>query len=189
MRLRRRPRDASLPVPAHERRHFNALATLAAHLLPPLGYRACEHGVHRQFFVHPSIESVLLFAAPWFQRDKLAGMGSAKRRKQRVPPSSADAARSAGAKSSSTEVRASRFRLAGDDYVVLSYPKAELAAPAALTSTEQTIFSALLSGQSNGEIALSRDRSLRTVANQVAAIFGKLGVGSRAELFAKYSGR
>lgn len=31
--------------------------------------------------------------------------------------------------------------------------------------------------------------SLRTVANQAAAIFTKLGVGSRAELFAKYSGR
>jgi DNA-binding NarL/FixJ family response regulator len=56
-----------------------------------------------------------------------------------------------------------------------------------LTSTERVVFSALLAGQSNQQIATSRDRSLRTVANQVAAVFAKLGVGSRAELFARYA--
>jgi len=62
-------------------------------------------------------------------------------------------------------------------------------ASADLTFAEQAVFSALLSGQSNQEIAASRGRSLRTIANQVAAIFQKLGVGSRAELVAKVSAR
>jgi DNA-binding NarL/FixJ family response regulator len=78
--------------------------------------------------------------------------------------------------------------LADEDYIVLSYPHAALSAPAVLTSTEQVIFSALLRGQSNQDIATSRGRALRTVANQVAAIFQKLGVGSRAELVTKFSG-
>jgi DNA-binding NarL/FixJ family response regulator len=78
--------------------------------------------------------------------------------------------------------------MAGADYVVISYPHAAFAAPATLTSTEQAIFSALLSGQSKQQIAASRGRAVRTIANQVAAIFQKLGVGSRVELVAKFSG-
>ncbi|HWZ90380.1 MAG TPA: helix-turn-helix transcriptional regulator [Polyangiaceae bacterium] len=78
--------------------------------------------------------------------------------------------------------------MAGEDYVVLSYPHAGFSAPAALTTTEQAVFTALLDGQSNQQIATSRGRALRTVANQVAAIFQKLGVSSRAELVAKFSG-
>jgi len=88
----------------------------------------------------------------------------------------------------STELRTTEFEFAGDDYVVLSYPHAAAAPPPALTSTEQAIFTALLDGQSNHKIAARRGRALRTVANQVAAIFQKLGVGSRAELAAKFSG-
>jgi DNA-binding NarL/FixJ family response regulator len=40
----------------------------------------------------------------------------------------------------------------------------------------------LLSGASNAEIARLRRTSVRTVANQVAAILKKLGAGSRTEL-------
>jgi DNA-binding NarL/FixJ family response regulator len=94
-------------------------------------------------------------------------------------------ARLADAEPLATELRATRFRLAGDDFVVVSYQQSDLAAPASLTSTERVVFSALLAGQSNQQIATSRGRSLRTVANQVAAVFAKLGVRSRAELFAK----
>lgn len=112
-----------------------------------------------------------------------------RKRKERVTQSSrlGAGARGAGAKAPAPGLRATRFRLAGDDYVVLSYPRSDLAAPAVLTSTERVVFSALLAGQSNQQIATSRDRSLRTVANQVAAVFAKLGVGSRAELFARYA--
>jgi DNA-binding NarL/FixJ family response regulator len=54
-----------------------------------------------------------------------------------------------------------------------------------LSPTEQLVFERLLAGDTNGEIAHSRRTSPRTVANQIAAIFRKLGVGSRRELVAQ----
>lgn len=95
----------------------------------------------------------------------------------------------ASAPSSEGDRRVTRFRWAEDDYVVLSYPPATPPPSTGLTASEQAVFLALLAGQSNREIAESRGRSQRTVANQVASIFHKLGVGSRAELVAKHSGR
>ena len=118
-------------------------------------------------------------------------MSPAERRKHKQRSSSSPLLgdpHPAGAEPASTGLRAARFQLAGEDYAVLSYPHPAFAPPAVLTSTEQEIFSALLNGQSNQQIATSRTRALRTVANQVAAIFQKLGVGSRAELMAKFSG-
>jgi DNA-binding NarL/FixJ family response regulator len=73
--------------------------------------------------------------------------------------------------------------MAGERLLVVSFPlpKPELEP---LTESEQDIARLLLEGCSNAEIAQIRGRSLRTVANQVASIFRKLGVGSRAELAA-----
>jgi DNA-binding NarL/FixJ family response regulator len=112
-----------------------------------------------------------------------------RKHKQRSAQSARHADARTGAEPAAAGLRTARFQLAGDDYIVLSYPHAAVAAPAALTSTERAIFSALLSGQSNPQIAASRGRALRTIANQVAAIFHKLGVSSRAELVAKFSAR
>jgi DNA-binding NarL/FixJ family response regulator len=42
----------------------------------------------------------------------------------------------------------------------------------------------VLEGKSNAEIAHARGKSVRTVANRVASIVRKLGIGSRSELFA-----
>ncbi|MEZ4372298.1 MAG: LuxR C-terminal-related transcriptional regulator [Polyangiaceae bacterium] len=55
-----------------------------------------------------------------------------------------------------------------------------------LTLAERQITSDMAQGLTNREIAARRGRSLRTVANQVASIFSKTGVASRAELFAKW---
>jgi DNA-binding NarL/FixJ family response regulator len=44
---------------------------------------------------------------------------------------------------------------------------------------------ALLEGKTNSEIAAARDTSVRTVANQVGAMFRKLGVHSRPEFVVK----
>ena len=44
-------------------------------------------------------------------------------------------------------------------------------------------------GGSNAQIARARGTSARTVANQVASVFVKLGVASRRELLAKLAGR
>ncbi len=54
-----------------------------------------------------------------------------------------------------------------------------------LTEAERDVVLGVVSGLSNAEIAARRSASPRTVANQLAAIFRKLGVDSRAELTAK----
>jgi DNA-binding NarL/FixJ family response regulator len=53
-----------------------------------------------------------------------------------------------------------------------------------LTSAECNVLQGLLKGLSNPQIAAIRKSAVRTVANQVAKIFAKLGVRSRAELLA-----
>ena len=46
----------------------------------------------------------------------------------------------------------------------------------------------LLDGKSNKAIAAARATSERTVANQLASIYRKLGVNSRSELASRLSG-
>ena len=53
-----------------------------------------------------------------------------------------------------------------------------------LTRAEEEVARAAIGGLSNAEIATMRGRSERTIANQLASIFRKLGVTSRAELAA-----
>ncbi len=60
-----------------------------------------------------------------------------------------------------------------------------LAAPAGLTDAELTVARLVALGRSNAEIARLRARSVRTIANQVAAILRKLGVTSRVEIAAR----
>jgi DNA-binding NarL/FixJ family response regulator len=57
-----------------------------------------------------------------------------------------------------------------------------------LTETERGIVAAVLRGDTNAEIAAARGTSPRTVANQIARVFKKLGVGSRSELAAYVAG-
>jgi DNA-binding CsgD family transcriptional regulator len=51
-----------------------------------------------------------------------------------------------------------------------------------LSEAEREVVLAILDGRSNADIALARGRSVRTVANQAASAFRKLGVRSRSEL-------
>lgn len=70
----------------------------------------------------------------------------------------------------------------GEHLVVVSVPIAVGAADAPLTRAERAIAEDVAAGRSNAEIAQRRGRSVRTVANQLAALYRKLGVGSRSEL-------
>jgi DNA-binding CsgD family transcriptional regulator len=56
-----------------------------------------------------------------------------------------------------------------------------------LSPVESEVATFILAGLTNAEIARRRGTSVRTVANQVASLFRKLGVGSRLELLAKAS--
>jgi DNA-binding NarL/FixJ family response regulator len=55
-----------------------------------------------------------------------------------------------------------------------------------LTSTEVELLRALLRGASNAEIAAMRQKSVKTVSNQVSALLSKCGAASRAELAARW---
>jgi DNA-binding CsgD family transcriptional regulator len=67
------------------------------------------------------------------------------------------------------------------DLVVLSFSLRQEGC-AALTPAESEVAALVLVGRSNADIARVRGASKRTVANQVASVFRKLGVRSRLEL-------
>jgi DNA-binding NarL/FixJ family response regulator len=79
-------------------------------------------------------------------------------------------------------LRARRFKVGTDQLVVFSFPLKTVALPGVLTSSERAVALAMLAGLSNAAIARQRGTSVRTVANQVAAIFRKLGGSSRSGL-------
>jgi DNA-binding NarL/FixJ family response regulator len=59
---------------------------------------------------------------------------------------------------------------------------------AKLSPSEREVAALMLHGRDNASIASLRGTSVRTTANQVASIFAKLGVHSRAQLAAKAHG-
>lgn len=81
-------------------------------------------------------------------------------------------------------LRAKQFEIDGEEYAVLVYPlpTPSPAVPARLTAAEAHIVDLVLRGFTNEEIAAKRSSSPRTVANQLQAIYRKLGIGSRIEL-------
>jgi DNA-binding CsgD family transcriptional regulator len=74
-------------------------------------------------------------------------------------------------------------RAAGEDLVVISMPvDPDTDRAHGLTRAEREVAKDVLAGHSSATIARRRGRSPRTIANQLAAIYRKLGVSSRAEL-------
>ena len=69
----------------------------------------------------------------------------------------------------------------------LRFPAWSAEAMLGLTVAERGVVAGLLEGRSYSQIAAARGRSLRTVANQVASAYRKLGVGSRLELVARFA--
>lgn len=55
-----------------------------------------------------------------------------------------------------------------------------------LTSAERAVLVGIFAGHTNADIARARNVAPRTIANQVATLFRKLNVTSRAELVASY---
>jgi DNA-binding CsgD family transcriptional regulator len=81
-------------------------------------------------------------------------------------------------------LRASALRVGNGRYLLLSLPRVGTV-PDGLTPAERQVALAVLAGLSNAEVARMRGSSPRTVANQLATIYRKLGVRSRAELAAR----
>ncbi len=92
-------------------------------------------------------------------------------------------------------LEAHSFKIGSDEYILLSFPVGAeapwLDGLDRLTASERDVVARVLRGQSNAAIASVRGTSPRTIANQLAAIYAKLGVRSRRELGAKrdFAGR
>ena len=93
-------------------------------------------------------------------------------------------ARREGADAMSDERDAYTLQLGDETLMVVSTP-ATVPIPMSLSPSEGEVLRLLLMGLSNLEIAERRGTSVKTVANQVSAIFRRLRVGSRHELLAR----
>lgn len=90
----------------------------------------------------------------------------------------------------SPELELFELELGGEAYVVMSLPAAATAgADAVLSAAEVEVANDAAAGLSNLAIANKRGRSPRTIANQLASIYRKLGIASRAELAARLLNR
>jgi DNA-binding NarL/FixJ family response regulator len=85
--------------------------------------------------------------------------------------------------------RLAEFELSGESLAVASYELLDEARLAPLTDAEREIALALLRGATNQAIADERGTALQTVANQIAQLYAKLNVHSRAELGAALGAR
>ena len=74
------------------------------------------------------------------------------------------------------------------ELIALGCHAAEPVAFAELTLAEQAVISLALAGLTNAEIAQKRKRSQRTIANQLASSYRKLGINSRTELASAAAG-
>lgn len=84
------------------------------------------------------------------------------------------------------EVQSVSLQLAGEELRVVSWaPGVTRESLASLSASEREVAHAAAQGMSNTEIASTRSTSVRTVANQLATIYRKLGVRSRMELVRK----
>jgi DNA-binding NarL/FixJ family response regulator len=96
-------------------------------------------------------------------------------------------ARSAAVLEAPADLDVRFVRRNGEQLAVLSFAWRELRIPTVVTEAEKAVIDAVIRGRSNAQIASERGRSARTIANQIASIFKKLGVHSRSELIARYT--
>ena len=75
--------------------------------------------------------------------------------------------------------RLSELELAGDSYVVVSALRPDRQFPVPLSLAEAAVVRSLIAGQTHAQISGERATSRRTVANQLATAFRKLGVSGR----------
>ena len=84
-----------------------------------------------------------------------------------------------------TDLRGWELEVDGHVFVLFEWEATAPAEPAQLTLAERDVLRGILRGESNATIAERRGTKTGTVANQVAALFRRLGVRSRAELLGR----
>ena len=100
----------------------------------------------------------------------------------KVPVLLAMAAHAARAPASTYAARCFDVRAGNTPYTAVSAKRPDSCLANVLSRTEFTVARLLIEGNSHGQISAIRGKSERTIANQLAAAFKKLGVSSRAEL-------
>lgn len=100
-------------------------------------------------------------------------------------PGNRRAARATARIPAPARLRAALVSVGGEELLHLEWPLALPRWPLSLTPAQREVAALLLSGLTNAEIAGRRGTAVRTVANQVASVFERLGVRSRLELFAR----
>lgn len=78
-----------------------------------------------------------------------------------------------------------RFDVGGEAFALLESGDPPPDIPFGLTKAEADVARLAVQGLSNKQIAVRRGTSARTVANQMASLFRKLGLASRPELLAR----
>jgi len=79
-------------------------------------------------------------------------------------------------------MRIHRLSIDPDEYLVISFPIRRPKEFSLLTPREVDVIEAVLEGLSQADIAKRQKVAVRTVSNQIASAYRKLGVTSTAEL-------
>ena len=79
------------------------------------------------------------------------------------------------------------FTADGEEFLVFSWEH-EPEPAVDLTPAEREVLELVVRGESNAAIARARNTSVRTIANQVAALLRKTGSASRFELIQRFAG-
>jgi DNA-binding CsgD family transcriptional regulator len=103
----------------------------------------------------------------------------------RVPPLLVKAACAAEHPSLALEARASRIAFEGTYNVLVSADRPDARLARLLSPAQYAVTRLVVEGKSHADIAAERRASLRTVANQLGAVFRRLRVSGRSELLAR----
>jgi DNA-binding CsgD family transcriptional regulator len=117
--------------------------------------------------------------------DRGGGVKQREHREQRGSESSGRPAQTRWHLAPPPNLRGWELDVDGTRFVLFEWSAGAQAEPLGLTPAEREVLAHLVRGDSNAAIAEARRTRTRTVANQIAAIFRKLGVHSRAELIAR----
>jgi DNA-binding NarL/FixJ family response regulator len=105
-----------------------------------------------------------------------------RRQTSRIPVLLAMALRASRGDAQVPEGRSSQVIHAGVAHSLVSVARPDLTLSNQLSPAECSVARMLLEGRSHAEIAELRRTSVRTIANQLAATFQKLGVSGRSQL-------
>src|SRR6478735_4113939 len=152
----------------------------------PQPLKACKLGVLKRVLLGEAPKAVAielrmgLSSVAAAIQDCLLGMGIPGRLSQASVLLTMAACAAHRPQSSPTLGRLSRIEFNGEGFWVVSVVRPDLQFPVPLSEAEAAVVRELLAGRSHAQISNLRATSRRTVANQLAAVFRKLGVSARA---------